>query len=307
MFGKSRFRAKEGQLLVEVERFVIQVPTLCAKNFLVISRRPLLLAVLLSIPMAVMGPFILGDGPSINIQSNPGISVPPFPLNNLGSINIANPSEKVARIVYSPSSIPHVDHVMQRVAQINNIVYGHDVRGFNSTNDMKTFVAQNLGSVQFAVIFVDKLLWSRNTWPLPHPSEYPVNNKPLNYIIFFNLTQWEAYGDPQSFAQGAVNVPLVVLQKSVEQSILSLSGANVTYHLSLGTLASYSPPIFTAGSTTTSTVNTTLCNTPLNDLNNAQTAILWVFTFGLSLFGIAAFQLVMEEKGEVSLITIPMF
>lgn len=120
----------------------------------------------------------MGKNASNSSSSSNAETIPsPVTLNGLGTC-ISSQSSCTQVIYYSPrNSI--IDTIMNAFAVKNKLMLNTDVVGFRSTNDIKLYLANNLG-----IFFVNNKLWSRVGWPNTLSSSYP--SKPLNYVIFSN-------------------------------------------------------------------------------------------------------------------------
>ncbi len=116
-----------------------------------------------------------------------------------------------------------------------------------------------------------------------------------SYVIFYNVTHGSS--DSRSKYHG-VNFPLLVLQKSLEESMLRNVNnghfANVTYDASYAQTWSYNPGTSFHTGTTTSTNST--CGDVSKDMFNVNLASPLVFTYVFQLMGILCFQVITEER-----------
>jgi hypothetical protein len=207
-FGKSRFRGHQGAE-THFSRWGVQFAALVAKNFLVLSRRPLQLLAYVLLPGCVYLGFLAqiheGGG-----SASPSLQPAPAALQDLGACDVYY-SSKCVRVAYGPSSAL-VDSVMQTFSAANDLQFGKDVRGFSTVDSTKTFVAENLGRVQYTVFFRNTSLWETSTYS---PTGRPLP-KNMSYVIFYNSSEND---DPRSGAFG-VNFPLLVLQQQLDEAYM---------------------------------------------------------------------------------------
>lgn len=123
-------------------------------------------------------------------------------------------------------------------------------------------------------------------------------NESSSYVIFYNVTHKSS--DSRSRYHD-INFPLLVLQKSIEESILrSIDNgtfSNVTYDASYAQTWSYNPgtTFNIASPTTTASLNST-CGEVQKDMFNVNLASPLVFTYVFQFIGILAFQVITEER-----------
>lgn len=149
-------------------------------------------------------------------------------------------------------------------------------------------MATNLGAVEYAIFFLGSELWMRNGFP---------QNNTISYVLFRNLSL--DFVDERS-SQWGVNVPLIVLQKSIETQLLQhQSGSPVAYDLDYGNMWSFNENSVKINSTEYVFQNqSATCSQPTRDFGDISTAAAWIFCFGLHFMGIIAFQILAEERGK---------
>jgi hypothetical protein len=110
----------------------------------------------------------------------------------------------------------NTEMVMTTFSEMNGLTYGSDVLPFASTEDAQDFVATELGRVQYTVLFSNQSLWESGK---SQNYQYPIQplEKNMSYVIFYNSSHVNS--DPRS-EQYAVNFPLLVLQKTLEEAYL---------------------------------------------------------------------------------------
>lgn len=174
-FGKSVFKGRSG-IGVDFHRWIVQLAALIIKNTLVLVRRPVQLAFFLCLPGAIISGFLLQkDGH----HSKPFENLPPVALRDIGECN-AHFHNSCTQVVYSPSSSKY-NTIMRKVAHSNGLKFGKDVIGFDTTDSAKTFVASNLGEIQYTIFFRNDALWSTSMLTNISPNQ-------TSYTIFYNAS-----------------------------------------------------------------------------------------------------------------------
>lgn len=136
----------------------------------------------------------------------------PISLSGLG---FCDTYKKCIRVVYGPAD-PNTDTIMQTFSEINDLNYGTDVLPFATVDETQDFVANQLGRVQFTVLFSNQSLWESAS---SQSYNYPIQplSKNMSYVIFYNSSHGKS--DPRS-EQHRVDFPLLVLQKTLEEAYL---------------------------------------------------------------------------------------
>jgi hypothetical protein len=164
---------------------------------------------------------------------------------------------------------------------------GKDVMGFNSTETAQSYVASNLGTVQYTIFFSNMSLWE-TSYMSPLNVAIPTN---MSYVIFYNDTQDD--NDPRSDAYN-LNVPLLVLQKEIETAYLTAFEGNFQgYDAKYGQFWQQEAAFLngTAGNSTTP------CDWSRRpDLANLGTVMPWVIVFSFLFMATITFNLIADEK-----------
>lgn len=216
-----------------------------------------------------------------------GNDYPAIPIADLGACDVYR-SSKCVRVVYGPSQ-PATDAIMQTFADINELDYGHDVRGFVTVDEAQEYVAKHIGAVQFTIFFRNESLWETYYYS-PDISPIPKN---MSYVIFYNQTR---DNDPRSKKYG-VNFPLLVLQKTLEESYLrnAYGGDFSEYTVNYGDF--WSVPYDNTSNETSTGANSTKCDWDTRyELTTVGTTAPWVIVFQFLLLSNLFFQLVAEER-----------
>lgn len=182
---------------------------------------------------------------------------------------------------------------MKEFSKLNDLKYGSDVKGFVTVDLAQEYVANHIGQVQFTILFQNKSLWETYAYsstgkPIP---------KDLAYTIFFNNSRDH---DPRSKNYG-LNFPLLVVQKTLEESYLRLSyGSNFDrYDVNYGEIWDYP---YTAREETyvidnTTNYNMTKCDLPERKRSlGVGLALPWVLVFVMLCMSSITFQIIAEER-----------
>lgn len=126
---------------------------------------------------------------------------------------------------------------MAGVAADNSLNIGTDIKEFSTKDEVKKFVANNLGCVQYSIFFLNESLWYRTS------NEYYSSHsvEAISYVVFKNDSELIVDYRSKLFN---VDFPLLVLQKTIDENILKSSlmkTKEVLYNINLGELWSYSP------------------------------------------------------------------
>ncbi len=170
---------------------------------------------------------------------------------------------------------------------------------------LQKHVASNLGTVQFSIFFFpDQSLWywekeGDYTDHLVGTNHYVGDIYPTSsnttdctsYVIFYN----ETHGSSDSRSKKHnVSFPLLVLQKSIEHSILlqNYPNHNLTYDVNFAQTwtvgGGYSPVANTNGNST--------CGDIEYDLYGVNFGGSLIFTFGFQIIGLMLFQIISKER-----------
>ncbi len=152
-------------------------------------------------------------------------------------------------------------------------------------------MAQNLGTVQFSLFFYPhETLWY---WTTRDDDYFPKTGKETNgssYVIFFNNTHGS-----QDFRseQHHIDFPLLVLQKSIEHSMLLIQNPkeNVTYDVNFSQIWSVG-----SGYTLEASARNFTCGTHEYDMYGANFGCSVVFTFGFQFLGLMLFLIIAKER-----------
>lgn len=284
-FGKSQFKGKEG-LLVDVHRWCVQFVTLVIKNFVIFFRRPLQLFLFIALPSCVILTFLLENAIKESVPDR--TLYPATPLEGLGECDSYYPDECV-QIVYGPRS-SLIDNVMQELSTANDLTYGLDVRPFDTTFDAQVFVSNNIGKVQFTVLFQNSSLWESIG------ANYNAVAKNMSYVIFYNSS---VDSDPRSDKYGGINFPVLVLQKQLDEAYLKVNFPSrfEKYEVSFGNIWAVSNDNDSFELNTTIATNSTGCDYDLRPgAADIGSLLPWVLTFCFLLLSNISFQMVAEER-----------
>ena len=168
---------------------------------------------------------------------------------------------------------------------------GSDIQGFPTVFEAQEFVATHIGMVQYTLLFRDDSLWENG--------HYSLSNDPLpknmSYSFFFNGSH---NNDPRSKELG-VNFPLLVLQKTLEESYLRVRWQDnfERYDVDYGQLWAASET-FVSLTDDAANVNATACDMSLrnNQVQTLSSLLPWVLTFAFLLMSNISFQLIAEER-----------
>lgn len=159
---------------------------------------------------------------------------PPTSLSDLGACDTY---KNCIRVAFGPAD-SNTEAIMRTFSELNQLGYGSDVLPFASVDETQDFVATQLGRVQFTVLFSNQSLWESAS---SQSFNYPIQplKKNMSYVIFYNASHGKS--DPRS-EQHAVNFPLLVLQKTLEEAHLRtaapLSGREFeAYDVDYGTVS----------------------------------------------------------------------
>mmetsp|Transcript_32 Transcript_32/g.58 ORF Transcript_32/g.58 Transcript_32/m.58 type:complete len:1981 (-) Transcript_32:168-6110(-) len=284
-FGKSQFKGKKG-FAIDLYRWWIQFVALLLKNFLILIRRPVQLAVMLCLPSAVFFTFLIQrNGGDSDGNSSPPL-YPAIPISDLGDCDVHYGS-KCVRVVYGPES-EKTNDIMTTFSDINDLSFGSDVRGFETVDLAQEFVASHIGMVQFTVLFRNDSLWETTAYS---PDNIPLE-KNLSYVIFYNSSR---NNDVRS-KEYKINFPLLVVEKTIEESYMrvSLGNAFEKYDVNYGQLWAVPSGL--------DDTNQTLINSTKCDLETRPHAIAlgttlpWVLVFAVLFLSNVCFQVVAEER-----------
>ena len=284
-FGKSVFKGKD-DLTTHCKRWFTQFVALLFKNFVILKRRPLQLILFLLLPSCVIFTFLLQLNATESSTSTTPLN-PEIPIAYLGACE--SYYKDCVQVVYGPSS-PLIDNVMTEFCNINNLELHKDVIGFRSTMEAETYVASNIGRVQFTVLFRNSSLWET--------SHYSPNNKALpknmSYVIFFNSS---SNNDARS-KKYDVNFPMLVLQKTLDEAYMKVNYPNSysAYELDFGVV--WQVPFKSKTEIVVTNNDTTPCDWELRD-NTVQPLgfiLPWVVTFVYLLLANISFQMIAEER-----------
>lgn len=157
----------------------------------------------------------------------------PIPLSDLGECDTY---KDCIRVAFGPVDA-NTESIMTTFSEINSLTYGSDVLPFYSVEETQEFVATELGRVQYTVLFSNQSLWESAS---SQQYNYPIQplQKNMSYVIFYNSSHGK--DDPRSDQHG-VNIPLLVLQKTLEEACLRtaapLSGREFeAYDVDYGTI-----------------------------------------------------------------------
>ena len=83
-------------------------------------------------------------------------------------------------------------------------------------DETQEFVAEQLGRVQFTVLFSNQSLWET---ALSQNNQYPIQplEKNMSYVIFFNSSHTKSDHRSELYK---VNFPLLVLQKTLDEAYM---------------------------------------------------------------------------------------
>lgn len=169
------------------------------------------LLLFLSIPSAIFLAFLIeaaGGGSS----DSPSLNYPPDPLTGLGE---CRSYEKCIRVAYGPEDA-NTERVMTIFSELNGLDYGSEVLPFATVDETQEFVADQLGRVQYTVLFSNQSHWET---AISQNFEYPIQplEKNMSYTIFYNASHVK--GDERSTRHN-VDFPLLVMQKTLEEAYL---------------------------------------------------------------------------------------
>lgn len=282
-------------------KWLVQSGCLLKKNALISMRRPIQLIAQFLVPSLIV--LILTINTSIFEDQNQQSFIQrhePIKLDTFADCKSVK-TDHCARICFSPVD-DSSDFIMRKTAHNLGLKFGSEVRGFPSDEDLKSYVAHNLGSVHFSIFFRNESLWTRSS-EIVGP-DAPQN---ISYVIFYNSSS--SYSDDSKSLMQA-NIPLLTLQTQLEKSSLQfLSGLDkITYNVDYGEIWSFQP-----GDTDQNVplppvdvpllnISGTSCPTPIRNFDELAQFAPWVFALGLQVMGVITFQMLVEERGK-SLVT----
>eukprot|EP01035_Chromulina_nebulosa_P026056 gene26056-34056_t len=160
---------KENSIGMDLLRWWRQFYALNQKNVLVLFRRPFQTLSILIIPSLTVIILLLGNQNPANEQNNnySNSLASPSSLNGLGNCN-AYYASSCLQVAFSPLAYPY-DEVMRNVAASNKVNYGLDIKGFKSSSALTNYVANNIGTVQFSVFFVNESIWTTESGYYSNP------------------------------------------------------------------------------------------------------------------------------------------
>lgn len=194
-------------------------------------------------------------------------------------------------MVYGPNNLKN-QAIMNEFSKLTDLTYGKDVQGFDTIDMAQEFVGTHLGQVQFTILFQNKSLWETSDYS---PDMIPLS-KELAYTIFYNETRNH---DSRSKKYN-LNFPLLVVQKTLEESYLRLKyGSNfLRYDVDYGQLWDY--PYM--GAPEEPLVNVTAVNITKCDLSERERSFAvgitlpWVLVFVMLALSSISFQIVADER-----------
>lgn len=181
------------------------------KGACVLARRPLQLLLFLSIPSVFFLTFLIEAAGGGSGDSSVG-NYPPAPLVGLGKCDAYH---DCIRVVFGPEDA-NTQRVMTTFCELNGLTYGSEVLPFSTVDETQEFVAEQLGRVQYTVLFSNQSLWETD---MSQNYMYPIQPLPKNmsYVIFYNASHTS--GDARS-ERYKVDFPLLVLQKTLEEAYM---------------------------------------------------------------------------------------
>lgn len=257
-------------------------------------RKPILLIIFLLLPSSVFFTFLIQvDNSNDDNGSKKSVNYPAIPIQDLGSCDVYY-SDNCVRVVYGPNDLKS-QAIMKEFSNLNDLTFGKDVKGFETVDLAQEFVASHIGEVQFTIFFQNKSLWET---PAYSPDYIPIA-KDLAYTIFYNSSRNH---DSRS-KNYDVNFPLIVLQKTLEESYIRLSYGNKfdRYDVNYGELWDYS---YTAQeetiipeNITNININTTKCDLDQRKRSFAVgIAMPWVLVFTMLCMSSITFQIIADER-----------
>jgi hypothetical protein len=264
---------------------------LIIKNFLILFRKPFQLILFLLLPSCVFLAFLIqvNDSNSDN-NSNKITNYPSIPIADLGSCDVYD--SNCIRVVYGPSNLKS-QAIMKEFSSLNSLNFQKDIRGFETIDLAQEFVGTHLGQVQFTILFQNKSLWETSEYS-PDLTPLP---KDLAYTIFYNETRNH---DSRS-KKYHLNFPLLVAQKTLEESYLRLSYGSqfLNYSVNYGELWDYPylGSVEDPALDNTTSVNATKCDLSERERSLAVGITLpWVLVFVMLSLSTISFQIIADER-----------
>lgn len=282
-FGQSEFRGPPS-LAMDMKRWFVQFCALFMKNVLILYRRKLSVFSFLVLPSFIVLAFLMEQ----NGGSSGGdrVNLPAIPLEGLGACNV-HYTDRCIRAVYAPSD-EQTNAVMASFSASNRLTLGTDVVGFDTNADAQTFVAENLGVVQYTIFFRNESLWTTDYLTPAPTGSYPTN---MSYVIFYNDTIEDK--DPRSDAY-SLNFPLLALQKSLETAYLSSSeGRFDGYDVKYGQFWQQQSQLL-QNTTANSTSPCDWAQRP--DMDSLGSVMPWVVVFSFLFMATISFYLIADER-----------